>query len=405
MIIGDEMGLGKTVEALAVLAHLRGKGKHHFVVVCPAAVVTNWMREVGSKSRLRAHRVHGVGREAAARAWDRNGGVAVTTFETLGWFGDHAARQADLGCVVVDEAHYIKNPAAQRTGRTRRLLDATERAVLLTGTPLENRIDEFASLVGYLRPDLVVRADELAPRRFRKQVAPAYLRRNQEDVLVELPELIEVEEWLPTVDRRLELSTGPRSPPATSWPCARRPCSSGADSAEVPAARRDRPGSRGQRPPGARVLALPGRAATTWPGCLPGRVFGPLTGSVPAHRRQEMVDDFSRPGTGLVLVAQILAGGVGLNIQAASVVVICEPQLKPTTEWQAIARAHRMGQLRHRAGPPPAVRGWCRRADHRDPGAQEGPVRGFRAGERRRAGRAGGIRRHRSGDGSGDRGQ
>lgn len=57
------------------------------------------------------------------------------------------------------------------------------------------------------------------------------------------------------------------------------------------------------------------------------------------------MDQFSAAGHGAVLVAQIIAGGVGLNIQAASVVVICEPQLKPTTEWQAIARAHRMGQL------------------------------------------------------------
>jgi SNF2 family DNA or RNA helicase len=44
-------------------------------------------------------------------------------------------------------------------------------------------------------------------------------------------------------------------------------------------------------------------------------------------------------------VSQIVAGGVGLNNQAASVVVICEPQLEPTTEWEAIARARRMGQL------------------------------------------------------------
>ena len=78
---------------------------------------------------------------------------------------------------------------------------------------------------------------------------------------------------------------------------------------------------------------------------LPGKVFGPLTGSVPAAKRQQMVDEFSRAGHGAVLVAQIVAGGVGLNIQAASVVVICEPQLKPTTEWQAIARSRRMGQL------------------------------------------------------------
>jgi hypothetical protein len=58
-----------------------------------------------------------------------------------------------------------------------------------------------------------------------------------------------------------------------------------------------------------------------------------------------MVDRFSSAKHGAVLVAQIMAAGVGLNIQSASVVVICEPQLKPTTEAQAIARAHRMGQV------------------------------------------------------------
>jgi len=75
------------------------------------------------------------------------------------------------------------------------------------------------------------------------------------------------------------------------------------------------------------------------------QTFGPLTGSVPPIRRQQIVDDFTQAKGGAALVSQIVAGGVGLNIQAASVVVICEPQLKPTIEWQAIARARRMGQL------------------------------------------------------------
>lgn len=57
-----------------------------------------------------------------------------------------------------------------------------------------------------------------------------------------------------------------------------------------------------------------------------------------------LVDKFSNSSHGAVLVAQITAGGVGLNIQSASVVVICEPQIKPTMEDQAVARAHRMGQ-------------------------------------------------------------
>ena len=102
----------------------------------------------------------------------------------------------DLSCIVIDEAHYIKNPDAQRSRNSLKLLNSCERALLLTGTPLENRIDEFRNLVSYLRPDLAVDANELAPRKFRRQVAPAYLRRNQEDVLTELPDMVEVDEWL-----------------------------------------------------------------------------------------------------------------------------------------------------------------------------------------------------------------
>jgi len=343
VIIGDEMGLGKTVEALAVLAHLRAKGAHHSVVICPAALVTNWVREVRSKSTLRAHRVHGPGRDAAARNWVRTGGVAVTTFETLAWFEDQVTTLRDLGCVVVDEAHYIKNPAALRTQRAARVLDSCDRAILLTGTPLENRIEEFANLVGYLRPDLVVDANELAPRRFRRQVAPAYLRRNQEDVLTELPELVEVDEWLPLSKED-----------AAAY---RDAVAAGNFMAMRQAAMRE--GKRSEKLQ--RLIELVeeaednGRRVIVFSHfrdvldqvarALPGKVFGPLTGSVPAVARQVMVDQFSAAGHGAVLVSQIVAGGVGLNIQAASVVVICEPQLKLTTEWQAIARAHRMGQL------------------------------------------------------------
>ena len=343
VIIGDEMGLRKTVEALAVLAHLRARGAHHAIVVCPAAVVTNWVREVTTKSKLRAHRVHGPGRDSAARNWARSGGVAVTTFETLAWFENQVTGQRDPGCVVIDEAHYIKNPAALRTQRATRLLDSCGRAILLTGTPLENRIAEFGNLVGYLRPDLVVDANELTPRLFRRQVAPAYLRRNQEDVLTELPELIEVNEWLPMSK---EDSAAYRDAVAAGNFMAMRQAAMRAGLRseklqrliEIVAEAEDN---------GRRVIVFSHfrHALDQVARSLPGPVFGPLTGSVPAVARQVMVDQFSAAGHGAVLVSQIVAGGVGLNIQAASVVVICEPQLKPTTEWQAIARAHRMEQL------------------------------------------------------------
>jgi SNF2 family DNA or RNA helicase len=75
------------------------------------------------------------------------------------------------------------------------------------------------------------------------------------------------------------------------------------------------------------------------------RAIGPITGSVSSNQRQNIVDQFQISPIPLALVGQIQAAGTGLNIQAASVVIICEPQVKPSLEVQAIARAHRMGQV------------------------------------------------------------
>ena len=79
---------------------------------------------------------------------------------------------------------------------------------------------------------------------------------------------------------------------------------------------------------------------------LGGQVIGQINGTVPASERQALIDRFTEHLEPCVLISQIEAGGVGLNIQAASVVIITEPQWKPSTEEQAIARSHRMGQTR-----------------------------------------------------------
>ena len=65
VIIGDEMGLGKTIEALAAIAHLTQARQRHTLVVCPAAVVANWIREIESKTSITAHRLHGAERDTA----------------------------------------------------------------------------------------------------------------------------------------------------------------------------------------------------------------------------------------------------------------------------------------------------------------------------------------------------
>uniref|UniRef100_UPI001603356A DEAD/DEAH box helicase n=1 Tax=Nocardioides pelophilus TaxID=2172019 RepID=UPI001603356A len=343
VILGDEMGLGKTIEALAVLAHLWSTGATHFLVVCPPGVLVNWLREIAARSTLEAHRIHGPDAQEAAAAWVARGGVAVTTYDTA-WMESRAWSQGPtIACVVVDEAQYVKNPEAQRSRRTAALLAGVERAILLTGTPMQNHVGEFRTLISYLQPDLMSGPVELAPRLFRRAIAPAYLRRNQEDVLAELPGLVEVEEWLPMGPA--DLAAYREGVEAGNLMQMRRAAMlHGADSPKVDRLVEivEEAEDNGRR---VIVYSFFNEVLAAVRAVLDGPVFGPLDGSVAAAARQRMVDEFSDAEGGAALLAQVTTGGVGLNIQAASVVVLCEPQLNPALEAQAVARAHRMGQL------------------------------------------------------------
>ncbi len=113
-IIGDEMGLGKTIEALAAFAHLRSIGSTHFVTVCPLSVLVNWMNEVRRRTSLTCVRLYGYEREANLRQWSKHGGVAVTTYELLRSLSP--LEDLDVAMLVVDEAHYVKNPSSTHEG-------------------------------------------------------------------------------------------------------------------------------------------------------------------------------------------------------------------------------------------------------------------------------------------------
>ncbi|MER6102775.1 DEAD/DEAH box helicase [Streptomyces sp. NPDC001832] len=348
VILGDEMGLGKTVQAIAALAHLSARGETHFLVICPASVLISWAREVRSRSTLRALPVHGPERQGAFTEWRESGGVALTTFDALHTLP--AARDCGMrpGMLVVDEAHYVKNPETRRSRAVSGWTQRTERVLFLTGTPMENRVEEFRSLVRHLQPELApsihTTHGAAGSHAFRRAVAPAYLRRNQEDVLTELPALVQVDEWeeFSAADldayreavgagQFMRMRRAAYARPATSAKLNRL--------RELVAEAADN---------GLKVVVFSyfREVLLTVGQALGTGVFGPLSGSLPAARRQEMIDEFGAAEGHAVLLSQIQAGGVGLNMQAASVVIICEPQIKPTMEHQAVARAHRMGQIR-----------------------------------------------------------
>ncbi|MBO7449327.1 MAG: DEAD/DEAH box helicase family protein, partial [Clostridiales bacterium] len=203
VLLGDEMGLGKTMQAIAAMAHLAANNLTHFVVVCPVSVMVNWAREVEKHSKLTTITVHGDKREELFKEFQEKGGVMITTYETIVRL--NLEESPKFSMLTVDEAHYVKNPEAQRTKALRKMAALCDYRLFMTGTPLENRVEEMIFLVSMLRDSVSselnsMKAVSKAPE-FRSKVAPVYLRRVREDVLKELPEKFEKEEWVQLTDK------------------------------------------------------------------------------------------------------------------------------------------------------------------------------------------------------------
>ena len=352
VIIGDEMGLGKTLQAISAMAHRHANGAHRFLVVCPASVIINWTREIESRSDLSVIKIHGEEHKRALGTWIEKGGIGLTTFDTIKTFALTGDEILALGIdtIVVDEAHYIKN---LHTGRARTIVQWIDRAphvIFLTGTPMENRVGEFINLAKLLDPKLGGSLDRTilasGPEAFKSAVAPIYLRRNSNEVLQELPELIEVSEFCTWqgADFDAYISATVRGNfmgmrQASFLPIGNQIPSKLERLLELV----EQSFETGQK---VIVFSYFRKTIDLITQHLGDRAIGPITGSVSSAQRQFLVDQFQDSPTPKVLVGQIQAAGTGLNIQSASVVILCEPQIKPSLEAQAIARAHRMGQVR-----------------------------------------------------------
>ena len=348
-LLGDEMGLGKTVQAIAVMTALKNKGAEKFLVVCPASVLENWVREVHKHSDLTCIKIHGPAKDLHARTWLAGLDVGVTNYESTSYIELDPSVKLDL--VVVDEAHYIKNPSAKRSINTLNLCKQAKHVLFMSGTPLENKVDEMIGLVSHLNKKAAREAGKYASRfssaGFRDALAPVYYRRKREDVLSELPDLIENSEWCQMGSSELQqyyLTLRMRNPMQI-----RRLSWNAPDPSDSSKLKRLREIVADAKDENRKVLVFSFFHDTidVVRSAFGSACYGPISGSTPLNKRQQIIDSFDAAPAGSVLVAQIQSGGTGLNIQSASVVVLCEPQYKPSIENQAISRAYRMGQSRN----------------------------------------------------------
>ena len=385
-ILADEMGLGKSIQLISFLLS-RDRDADDCgpsLVVCPASLVYNWMAELARFApTLESRAVVGSSGERDAIRQAREADVLVTSYDLLRR-DEEAYRGMSLWCLALDEAQYIKNHET-RAAHVAKSLDARVRFAL-TGTPVENRLSELWSIFDFLMPGLlggyerfreryerpiVEDEDGEVARRLRDGIRPFVLRRLKRDVVRDLPDKIEevVHAKMGVQQRRvydaqvaeLKEQLAHQGDGAfdqskiqilAALTRLRQTCCDpqlvlegyDGDSAKVET-----------------IMTLLGRAMDAGSKTLLFSQFTSfldlisqeldrrgirhhvITGSVPKRRRVELVDQFNRDDVPVFLIS-LKAGGTGLNLTGASVVIHADPWWNVAAQNQATDRAHRIGQ-------------------------------------------------------------
>jgi superfamily II DNA or RNA helicase len=396
-MLADDMGLGKTVQAIAAAALLKElRGIERVLVVTPASLKHQWAREIQRFTSLPATVVGG-GLKARREAYRANSFFTILNYELV--LRDLAELdQLRPNLVILDEAQRIKNWRSKTAQAVKRL--KSRYAFVLTGTPLENRLDELYSICQFLDPrilgplwhfndrfyDLEQRGDGsykvVGYKNFgelRATIQPYSLRRTRDEVLKDLPERIDNNFFVEMTDPQWHAYEEFRDIVARLAATAkRRPltpkehdqllrgllkmriiCDALAlHDKEIPAKDREKtaPKLRELEHILTDEIANNGHKAivfSQWSGMLAltkpvlqrvGLDYVTLTGDVPSANRGALVERFFEDPDCRVFLSTD-AGGVGLNLQAASLVVNLDLPWNPAVLEQRIGRAHRHGQL------------------------------------------------------------
>ncbi len=387
-VLADDMGLGKTLQTIALLVGEKNAGRlgKPSLLVMPTSLIGNWQRELAKFGpSLVVSTLHGPKRRALfASAFAAD--VVLTTYPVL--LRDLSSFEArEFYYVVLDEAQVIKNRRSLVTRAAGSL--RAEHRLCLTGTPIENSLDELWSIFEFLMPGLLGNAerfrarfraldpedsaDELAALRAR--VAPFMLRRMKEQVARDLPPKTELVRPVELLGDQRELYESIRI--AAHSQVRRAIQKMGLTRSTIPildalmklrqvccdprllsveSARKVRTSAKYQMffelltkqlGEGRRVLVFSQftrMLALLSDGMHERRIeHVVLTGST--VRRQKPIDQFSE-GKADVFLISLKAGGTGLNLTSADTVIHYDPWWNPAAQAQATDRAYRIGQTR-----------------------------------------------------------
>ena len=390
-ILADDMGLGKTLQVISLLLSEQESAKagerewHRSLIVCPASLVYNWQKEISRFApQIKTTLVTGLATERQRIVrHTKEGEVLITSYDLLKRDVE-LYRDMVFAIQVIDEAQYIKNPGTQAEKGVKQITAGFKLA--LTGTPIENRLSELWSIFDYLMPGflytyqrfreeieipVVVNGDENRMQRLQRMIRPFILRRLKGEVLRDLPAKLEENvfaklegEQLALYDahvQRMKESLEGKSEKEfrsekiqilAELTRLRQICCDPGLLFE---------GYKGESAKAQMCMELIENAVGAGHKVLlfsqftsmlerlaaglkkAGIDYYMLTGSVGKEKRMQMVESFNEDDVPVFCIS-LKAGGTGLNLTAADIVIHYDPWWNVAVQNQATDRAHRIGQ-------------------------------------------------------------
>lgn len=387
-ILADDMGLGKTVQAIAYLVAVKenyeGDAPRRSLIICPASLVYNWESEIHRFAPgLTVETVVGGAGSRKEKIRKSRVDILLTSYDLLKRDVE-AYQEALFDTVFVDEAQNIKNHGTQTAKAVKAL--GCARRFALTGTPIENSLSELWSIFDFLMPGFLggykhfkekyeqpvaARQDEVAAERLRRMIRPFILRRLKKEVLKELPDKLEevvysrmetaqreiyearVQKLLDSLSRQSqeEYRVGKLQILAELTHLRQLCCDPSLvyENYNGGAAKVDTCVELVNNAVEAGNKVLLFSQFTSMLDIIRRRLdeagigYYILTGSTSKEKRNELVKSFNGDGPPVFLIS-LKAGGTGLNLTAASIVIHFDPWWNQAAQNQATDRAHRIGQ-------------------------------------------------------------
>ena len=351
-LLGDDMGLGKTIQTIVALKSIyKSIGAYRCMIVVPKPLISNWIREIESWFP-EAHVVKVAGpKKNRDMQFMHVDSILICTYEQmrLSFSADHPFRGFKV--VVFDEAQRLKNNESY-SHISAKYID-TEKLWLLTGTPLENSLDDLKNIMSYFESNIFNDFD--SPEKISNKIKPFMIRRLKEDVLTDLPDLIEENKYIDMTKKQRQeyeeiyeqrnlLNVKDSSSLLSLISSLKMACNfapNSEDSAKLNYLTEiiDELYLKGEK------IIVFSQYVKTLEKIKKFLDYDSMIyhGQMKIEEKDAVIEDFKEKNGFSLLLMSLKAGGVGLNLQEASTVIMFDRWWNPAVESQAIARAHRMG--------------------------------------------------------------